>query len=183
MREAATLARMRAGDPAARPLFVVADEDLLDELLRLAAGAGVSPDLAADAASARRYWAAASLVVVGAELADAVIRSAPARRGNVCLVTNDLDDASVWRHAVDVGAETVVVLPDGEAALRELLADTVDGGSPAAVTMSVVGGCGGAGASVFACALALAAAGRGLRVLLVDGDPLGGGIDLVFGEE
>jgi secretion/DNA translocation related CpaE-like protein len=36
---------------------------------------------------------------------------------------------------------------------------------------------------VFASGLALAAANRRLRVLLVDGDPLGGGIDLTLGAE
>ena len=174
---------MRPGESPVRPLFVTADDVLLDDLLRLAAGAGVSPDLATDAAAARRQWASASLVLVGTDLAEAVSRAEPVRRDNVCLVTNDLDDASVWKRAVDVGAETVLVLPDGEAALRELLADTIDGGSPNAVTLSVVGGCGGAGASVFASGLALAAADRRLRVLLVDGDPLGGGIDLTLGAE
>ena len=174
---------MRAGDPPPRPLFVTNDEVLLDDLLRLAAGAGVSPDLAADAPAARRYWTSAPLVVVGADLVDAVVKTDPIRRDSVCLVTQDLDDASVWKRAVDLGAETVVVLPDGEVALRELLADTVDGGPATAVTLSVVGGCGGAGASVFASALGVVAAGRGLRTLLVDGDPLGGGIDLVLGGE
>jgi secretion/DNA translocation related CpaE-like protein len=59
----------------------------------------------------------------------------------------------------------------------------VDGGGCDAVTVSVVGGNGGAGASTFACALAVVAARRGQRVLLVDGDPLGGGLDLVVGAE
>ena len=174
---------MTAGDPAPRPLFVTDDDVLLDDLLRLAAGAGVSPDLAADAPAARRYWSSAPLVLVGADLVDAVIRTDPLRRDGVCMVTRDPDDASVWRRAVDVGAETVVALPAGEAILRELLADTVDGGPASAVTLSVVGGCGGAGASVLASALGVVAAARQLRTLLVDGDPLGGGIDLVLGGE
>ena len=49
--------------------------------------------------------------------------------------------------------------------------------------VAVVGGRGGAGATTLACALAVTAARAGRRVLLVDGDPLGGGIDLVFGGE
>jgi secretion/DNA translocation related CpaE-like protein len=49
--------------------------------------------------------------------------------------------------------------------------------------LAVVGGCGGAGASTFAAALALTAAGTGRSSLLIDADPLGGGIDLVVGRE
>ena len=49
--------------------------------------------------------------------------------------------------------------------------------------MSVVGARGGAGASVLAVALACAAAGQQRSVLLLDADPLGGGIDLAIGCE
>jgi secretion/DNA translocation related CpaE-like protein len=47
----------------------------------------------------------------------------------------------------------------------------------------VIGGRGGAGASILAGGLAVTAVGAGLRTLLVDGDPLGGGLDLVLGWE
>ena len=50
------------------------------------------------------------------------------------------------------------------------------------MTIGVVGGSGGAGATVFAAALAQAAASVG-RTLLVDADPLGAGIDRVLGLE
>src|SRR5699024_8606034 len=46
----------------------------------------------------------------------------------------------------------------------------------------VVAGCGGAGASVLACALARRA-GADHSTVLVDADPLGGGLDLVLGAE
>jgi secretion/DNA translocation related CpaE-like protein len=46
-----------------------------------------------------------------------------------------------------------------------------------------VGGRGGAGATTLACALAQTAARRGTSTLLVDADPLGGGIDVVFRAE
>ena len=49
--------------------------------------------------------------------------------------------------------------------------------------VAVLGGRGGAGASVLAGGLAVTAARRGLRTLLVDADPLGGGVDLVLGWE
>ncbi len=47
----------------------------------------------------------------------------------------------------------------------------------------MVGGRGGAGASTLAVALALTATSRRLRCLLLDADPLGGGLDLVLGGE
>ena len=46
------------------PLFVTRDDTLLDELLRLAAAAGVTPDVAHDGAAALRGWAAAPLRTV-----------------------------------------------------------------------------------------------------------------------
>jgi secretion/DNA translocation related CpaE-like protein len=174
---------MTLAEPAGRPLLVTADELLLDELLRLAAAAGVTPEVAADAVSARRCWATASLVLVGVDLLDPVARSSPVRRAGVSVVSREPDDASVWQRALSIAAESVLLLPAEEGALRDRLADTVDGGGCEAVTVSVVGGNGGAGASTFASALAVVAARRGLRVLLVDGDPLGGGVDLVVGAE
>ena len=47
--------------------------------------------------------------------------------------------------------------------------------------VAVLGGRGGAGASVLAAGLAVTAAGSGLRTMLVDADPLGGGVDLAVG--
>jgi secretion/DNA translocation related CpaE-like protein len=49
--------------------------------------------------------------------------------------------------------------------------------------VAVVGGRGGAGASVLATAVALAGVADGERVMLVDCDPLGGGLDLLLGAE
>ena len=51
------------------------------------------------------------------------------------------------------------------------------------LVVSVVGGRGGAGASVLAAGLALTAARAGVDTLLIDADPLGGGLDLVLGWE
>jgi secretion/DNA translocation related CpaE-like protein len=53
----------------------------------------------------------------------------------------------------------------------------------AACVVGVLGGCGGAGASVLAAALALTAVRQGDPALLVDLDVLGGGVDLLLGLE
>jgi secretion/DNA translocation related CpaE-like protein len=172
----------------ARPptvLIVTADDRLLDDLLRLAAAAGVTPQVESDLTAVRRHWQAAPLVLVGSDQAVKTARSQPVRRAGVVVVGNDLDDAGIYQSAVAIGADQVVVLPDGESGLADRLADSVDedGSGAAAVTVGVVGGCGGAGASTLAAALAMCATRRRLRTMLIDGDPLGGGIDMLFGGE
>ena len=166
-----------------RPLLLTADSALLDELLRLAAAADVEVEVAHDVPVARTSWPTAPLVLVGADLAGDLARRDPPRRPGVVLVGTELDEPAVWPMAVAVGAEQVAVLPDAEAWLVDRLADALEGGSGRAATICVVGGRGGAGTSVLAAALALTGSRSGRRTLLVDGDPLGGGIDLVLGQE
>ena len=166
-----------------RSLVVTSDVDVLDDLLRLAATAGVDLDVAPDAGVARRSWTAAPFVVVAADAVDGCARLRLPRRSDVVLLGNDLDDAEVWQRAVEIGAEQVVFLPDAERWLAERLADAAEGGAEEGALVAVLGGRGGAGATTFASALAVTATRAGRLALLVDGDPLGGGIDLVFGAE
>jgi secretion/DNA translocation related CpaE-like protein len=99
------------------------------------------------------------------------------------LLGEDLDDAGIWQLGVEVGAEHVVFLPDGESWLVEMLSESVEPSRTTGGLVAVVGGRGGAGATTLAVALALTAARSGRRALLVDADALGGGIDLVLGGE
>ncbi len=174
---------------AQRPLLVTNDPDLLDDVLRLAVAAGVELQVAADAPAARSAWAHAPVVLVGADVGEAIARAALRRRDGVVMVTCDLDDAGVWRRAVNVGAEHVAVLPDAEAWLVRRLgeaAESVAGNAGRALTIGVIGGRGGAGASTLAAALALTGMrypSLGRRCLLLDADPFGGGADLLFGGE
>ena len=167
----------------ARPLLVTSDPDVLEEVLRLAATAGVELEVAVDGSSARRSWVGAPLVLIGPDQMSRLARSRLSRRSGVVVVGRDLDDASIWERAVAVGAEHVVFLPDAEPWLVERLAVTLEQSDGLGVVVAVVGGRGGAGATTLAVALAVAAVRHGRSVLLVDGDPLGGGIDLVFGGE
>jgi secretion/DNA translocation related CpaE-like protein len=166
-----------------RPLLVTADPDALDDLLRLAATAGVEVDVARDVPSARACWTSAPLVVVGPDLHERVAHSRLGRRPKVIALGRDLDDASIWQRAVEMGAEHVVFLPDAEVWLVEALSEAVEGLGKEGLLIAVVGGRGGAGATTLAAALAVTAVRREVRTLLVDGDPHGGGIDLVFGGE
>ena len=176
-----SLARPLPG--GARPLVVTGDPEVLEDLLRLGATAGAELDVAADAGSARRCWATASFVVVAADVMAACLEARLPRRDGVVLLGRDLDDGRVWQQAVELGAEHVLFLPEAEPWLVDRLADAVESTGPAGALVAVVGGRGGAGATTLACALAVTATRCGRPTLLVDGDPLGGGIDLVFGGE
>ncbi|WP_329300937.1 septum formation initiator [Streptomyces sp. NBC_00659] len=163
------------------PLIVTEDVDLLDDLLRLCAAAGARPEVHHGIPERRGSWEAAPLVLVGDDAAPRV-RGAARRRG-VVLVGRDQDDSGVWRRAVEIGADHVLVLPDGEQWLVDRIADVAEGVGRPALTVGVLGGRGGAGASTLACALAVTSAREGKRTLLVDADPLGGGLDVLLGGE
>jgi secretion/DNA translocation related CpaE-like protein len=163
------------------PLIVTEDEDLLDDLLRLCAAAGAEPEVSFGPPSSPGIWATAPLVLVGADCASGLHRAQ--RRPGVLLVGRDLDDHEVWRRAVDIGADHVIFLPDAERWLVDRIADAAEGVGETALTVGVVGGRGGAGASTLACALAVTAARHAQRTMLVDADPLGGGLDVLLGGE
>ncbi|UYG17980.1 hypothetical protein BRM3_06075 [Brachybacterium huguangmaarense] len=83
-----------------------------------------------------------------------------------------------WRACLEGGVRAVVRLPADSARLLDLLAASVRRTSRGLV-IGVVGGCGGAGASSLAARLAGAAARSGSSAVLVDADPLGGGLDVL----
>ncbi|MGW4898127.1 septum site-determining protein Ssd [Kitasatospora sp. NPDC004240] len=163
------------------PLVVTEDERLIEQLLRLCAALGIEPRLIRGSPPPRGEWEAAPLVLVGDDRT-ASCAGLP-RRGGVLLLGLDLDDPEVWVRAVQLGAEHVLFLPDAEAWLLDRIADATEGVEVPALTVAVIGGRGGAGASTLACALAVTAARAGRRTILVDGDPLGGGIDILLGGE
>jgi secretion/DNA translocation related CpaE-like protein len=180
----ASLSPQNKGDAmSAAVLIVSADGELVDDLLRLAAAADVEARVASDVLAARSAWRDAALVVAGPDLVTELAECAPPRRPGVILATADPDGENVYRLAVDIGAQDVAALPDAETWLVERMAAATEPSVSGATTIAVMGGRGGAGASVLAATLASVAARRGLRTLLVDGDPLGGGIDLVLGAE
>ncbi|HEY6934637.1 MAG TPA: septum site-determining protein Ssd [Marmoricola sp.] len=172
-------------DPAAAPptpVLVSLDDVLVADVLRLAAAAGVAVDVARTPTAALRRWSSAPLVLVAPDLAADLAAAAPARRPGVHVVGREPLPDALFRDALAVGAESVAALPASETWLVELLTDVGDGAASPAVTVGVLAGSGGAGATVFACALAEAAASRG-PALLVDGDPWGPGVDRVLGLE
>ncbi|MEU8226092.1 septum site-determining protein Ssd [Kribbella sp. NPDC048915] len=174
---------MDTNPPTASVLLATNDEALLDDLLRLAAAASVTPLVEPHLQGLRRSWHACSLVVVGRDLAQPLARVHPTQRPGVIVVGSATDGDDLYRCAFDVGADAVCRLPDDEPLLAGKLSDALDGVSRTAVTLAFVGGCGGAGATTLASAVAVLGNRRGLRTMLVDGDPLGGGIELALGIE
>lgn len=165
----------------ARPLVVTREPALEADLRRLAAAAGASLEVVAEASQARPCWQAAPVVLVGADMLAEVAGTGPTRRDRVHVVSRKTLPDGLFPTALAVGAASVVELPAGEAWLVETLTDTVDGASAPAVMVGVVGGCGGAGATTFATALAVTAASDVHPVTLVDADPLGAGIQGLAG--
>lgn len=180
---AAPVAERETGAQGRRdgPLIVTEDAELLDDLLRLCAAAGARPQVHHGMPERKGAWEAAPLVLVGDDAVPRV-RGAARRRG-VLLVGRNQDDPEVWRRAVEIGADHVPRLPDEEPWLVDRIADVVEGTGRQALTIGVIGGRGGAGASTLACALAVTSAAAGRRTMLVDADPLGGGLDVLLGGE
>ncbi|MFF0077359.1 septum site-determining protein Ssd [Streptomyces sp. NPDC005494] len=163
------------------PMIVTEDADLLDDLLRLCAAAGAVPEVHHGLPEEKGRWERAPLILVGDDAARRCLGAS--RRGGLMLVGRGGADADVWRRAVEIGAEHVLRLPDSEGWLVDQIANAAEGVGGPALTVGVVGGRGGSGASTLACALAVTAARSGRRTMLIDGDPLGGGIDVLLGGE
>jgi secretion/DNA translocation related CpaE-like protein len=161
------------------PLVVTTDPILVEEVSRLAAAAGVAPDIQPPGVTVLQGWILAPLVLVGADSAEELVTLAPPRRTQVHLVTGRQDD-SAYRTALELGAERVLSLPCDADWLTERLIDALDDGPARGRLVGVLGGSGGAGATTFACALGQVASRSGTAVVL-DADPLGPGVDRVLG--
>ena len=165
-------------------LAVLADPTLRDELDRVAAAVGVRVVHAASALPvSRKAWSAAAAVVLDEAAALACALTGLPRRAHVIVASGAADPPpATWAAAIDVGAGHVLRVPAQEHDLVRALAEAAesarDDGARGAV-MAVIGGRGGAGASLFAVALAQAAN----DAMLVDLDPWAGGIDLLVGAE
>ncbi len=166
------------------PVLASADPELLEELTRLAATAGTDVVTVTGPGAVATAWRSAAQLLVGSDLVPALLTVGLPRRRGVAVVCPgaSADDAAAWREALELGAEAVHVLPRDEATLVRLLAEA-DGLDAEGTVVAVLGGCGGAGASVLAVGLALAAVRAGHASLLVDLDPWGGGADLLLGAE
>lgn len=161
-----------------QPLVLTRDPSLLDDLARLAAGAGVRLDVRGDPVAALASWSVAPLVVVGDDVVGEVAAVAPPHRAGVVIVST-APETEVFRLALELGAACVVELPAAESHLGALFAD-VEEVPGSGLVLGVVGGAGGAGASTLACALGQVG-GRDGPSLVIDTDPVGPGLDRLLG--
>jgi secretion/DNA translocation related CpaE-like protein len=168
-------------------LAVLAEPALRDEVDRVAAAVGVRV-VHAEAGSpgkspvTRKSWSAAAAVVLDEPAMERCGQSALPRRAHVIALTRGEPAPATWAAAIAVGAQQVLQLPIQEHELVRELADAAESArdsKPRGEVIAVIGGRGGAGASLFAAALAQVAT----DALLVDVDPWGGGIDLLVGGE
>ncbi|MEO5833384.1 MAG: septum site-determining protein Ssd [Nakamurella sp.] len=166
----------------ARPLVVTDDEDLLDDLLRIAAAAGVEVDHARHVDS-RASWRAAPVVLLDARQVRRAVLARLPRRSGVIVVAAAEPDGNVWEHCVLLGVERTVLLPQAEDLLVAMLSDSVHRGPGGGRVVSVIGARGGAGSSMLAAAVAVAGLRSGAGVVLADCDPWGAGQDVLLGLE
>lgn len=168
---------------APRPLLVTDEAAIREDVLRLAAVAGVAIETASDPGPARPHWQTAPLVLLGVDRVPACARAALPPRHGIVVVGHQSPSQELLAAAITCGAQRVLVLPDAEPALVDALADTREPNLNPARVVAVLAGRGGAGASVLAAALAVTAARCGHDPMLVDLDPCGGGADLILGAE
>lgn len=187
------LAGMERGLLGRRPLLMTRDESIIGAVQRLAAAAGIEADV--DAVG-RGSWSTAPLVLIGTDVAAELASMHLPRRPGVIVVgvgalpttpgpgsVGPIAPDGIWREALALGAEHVVVLPDADTWLVQRLGETADGPIRTGRVVAVLGASGGCGASTLASALSIVAQARVGRTLLVDGEPDGGGLDLIVGAE
>lgn len=155
-----------------RPLLLTSDPLLLDDVVRLAAAAGVEVTVHHEPSASA--WSRASLVFVGDDLLTAAVSRSLPRRASVIVVRrgsgrgDDAAPATTWQGAVALGAEHVAELPDAGRWVVDRLAESGDATAQGGPVISCVPAVGGAGATTLAAILA-----REARGLLVDIDPYG----------
>lgn len=159
------------------------DEIVCEEVLRIAAAVDRELEHAPDVVAAAEAWHSAPLVLIDTETLVSQESDLP-RRASTMLVCYGSPTGEIWERAFTCGVHKVVVLPEAEADLVSVLADGVeDDCDGRGSVVAAIGARGGSGSSVLAGAVAARAAREGTATLLMDCDPLGGGIDLLFGAE
>lgn len=165
-----------------RPLVVTTDEEMLADVLRIAAATGVEVVHSREP-TARGSWRAASCVVLDIDQVPRALAAGLPRRDDVIALARDAPDAAAWDRCVRLGVRQTVLLQESESLLVEVFARTLGHRDGDGRLIAVVGACGGVGASVLTAAVAVAAHRDSGPVLLVDADRWGPGLDVILGLE
>ena len=164
------------------PIVVaIADSELLDQVLAITAVVGVEPLVLGDVGLLRQHWSSASMVLLGVDQAARAGAMGLPRRTEVYLITEEQTSHQAQPWSIHLGA-AVVTLPSSASWLSDALANVGVIGRGTGRLVCVVGGSGGVGVSTLAAGLAFVAA-RTERTMLIDADPLSGGLDLLLGAE
>ena len=167
-------------------LALLTDPALRDDVDQVAAAVGLGVvHLSASSVVGRTAWSAAAAVVLDEDAARRCAAAGLPHRAAVFVLGSAAGgdpEPATYRAALSVGAQRVFCLPPQARELVEALSAADDDARADAgrgAVIAVIGGRGGAGASVFATALAHSAT----EALLVDLDPWSGGLDLLLGAE
>jgi secretion/DNA translocation related CpaE-like protein len=167
-------------DMSVSAMLVTSDDSLSETVYACAEATGCAIVVAHEPAEVRRRWARAPLVLIGWDCASWLVGMALDARTGVHLLGRDATEVVQW--SAPLGA-SALLLPEQQGYLAALLdnpgATSADDGS----LLRMYGGSGGVGTSTLAAGLAVRAARRGLATALVELDPWGGGIDILFGAE
>ena len=171
-----------ARDAAATGMLLISvDPETIAALQRISAATGSGLTVVAEPPG-RAAWRSAGQVILDVSLGGVVAAQQLPRRSGVIVVCPAEPDATQLSWCVRLGAESTVTRDElGPTLMERLGRDGAAVGSGRLI--AVVGACGGAGASVFAAALAMAAARETRPTVLVDCDRWGAGLDVVMGLE
>lgn len=161
-------------------LFVSSNPESIDHLAALASAAQLRAEVTATPETVTAAWNRVAVVVIGIEELAAIAGVGLPRRENVIVYGSP--GPQDWRLAFDVGADAVVEPPGELGWLAERVRRAGDV-LPSGTVVGVAGCRGGAGASVFACSLALAAVRAGHLPYLLDLDPWGCGVAVILGDD
>jgi secretion/DNA translocation related CpaE-like protein len=174
------MAQRRSWTPAGAEeqcvVLVGGGQALQDEAARVGAAAGVALLPAPSVSEALRHHPSVLLLAPDSE-AERVPPGCP-----VILVGLRGEEDAVWAAAARRGAGGVAVLPQAAGWLAEYLGRTRSAAAAGRI-FGVLGASGGAGTSTLSCWLADCAAAAGSSTLLMDGESLGGGLELALGGE
>ncbi|MCP2341147.1 hypothetical protein [Actinomadura rupiterrae] len=161
--------------PTDRPtvLLITSDCEVMDRIHQLAASVPVwtcDPDQVT-----AQLWNTARLILIDARAtADLVELDLPQRRDVILLLTDpDALDARIGDPAAALSLSQVTTLDDPEDWIGRRIQAAA---APASFTVAIVGAQGGIGASTLAGHVAVAAANTGRDTVLIDADPMGGGL-------
>ena len=148
---------------------------LVDHCAAIADSIGITLDVLAPQSGG---WQGAVLILLGEDVVEP-----PRAVGVPTVLIAPAEAHDAWANAARLGTDHVALLPAAAEWLTQRMITAVEPPAAPATTVGVVAGSGGAGASVLACALARQAAGDARPTVLLDADPLAGGLDLVLGCE